>query len=136
MTRSRELRGLVSFAGTLALCCVLSSSTSVQAATNTFETVGDWSTPGNWSLSHVPTNGEDVVINANVTNFSGTASLASYTLNAGKTHTFQGWDSPITATVVTVNGTMTHNIQSATTTNGAGLWIPDNRVLSDILSTR
>lgn len=128
MTGSRDIQSLVALAGTLALCFVLSSATPAQAATNTFETVGAWSTPGNWNLSHVPTNGEHVVIDANVTNSSGTASLASYTLNAGKTHTFQGWDSALTATVVTVNGTMTHKPQTATSTNGAGLWIPDSRV--------
>lgn len=98
------------------------------SATNTFTTAGDWQLAGNWSSNSVPTNGEDVLINANVSLTNSTAVLANYVLSAGITHTFLGTNTSLIASNVTVLGTMTHSNNTATTTNQSGQWIPDNRV--------
>ncbi len=112
----------------LAACLVGLTATWGQAS-NTFTNSGDWMTAANWSSGTVPGDGEDVIINANVTLTNATAALASYTLNAGKTNTFVGWSNTVlTATVVNVSGTITHTNESATTTNALGAWIPDMRV--------
>ena len=98
----------------------------VQADINTWSGSGYWTNAGSWSLGHVPTNGEDVVVNGMVTSTVSSAALGSYTLNAGKTNTFDGWDLVLTATVVTVNGTITHTPN--TDTNKSDGWQPNSRV--------
>jgi hypothetical protein len=101
------------------------------SAANTFTNSGGyWDVPGNWDLGHVPTNGEDAVINANVTLTNSTANLGVYTLNSGKTNTFGGTNTILTASNVVINGTITHNPQTDVTgTPGVyGDWTMDHRV--------
>ncbi len=99
-------------------------------AANTFTAVSgnDWNTLVNWSAGIVPTNGESVVINDNVTLTNSTASLASLSVATGKTLTFDGWDTVLNASAVSVTGTVTHAQNSATTTNSLGVWVPNARV--------
>ena len=98
-------------------------------AANTFTAVsGDWNVPGNWSEGIVPTNGETVVINGNATLTNSTGALASLAVAAGKTLAFDGWDTVLTATTVSITGTVTHAQNTATTTNSLGQWVPNARV--------
>ena len=98
------------------------------AATVTFITAGDWNNAANWDTGSVPVAGDDVIVDSDVTLTSATPALASYTLNAGATHTFDGWDSLLSATSVTIQGTMTHAQNTATATNSLGNWVPNARV--------
>ena len=99
------------------------------SAVNTFTAAsGDWNTPGNWSEGIAPTNGESVVIDGNVSLTASTALLSSMTVNAGKTLTFDGWDTLLTATTVTIDGTVTHAQNTAAATNSLGAWVPNARV--------
>ncbi len=113
----------------LCAAATLSLSASVALATNTFTVVSgnDWNTPANWSAGHVPTDGEDVVINGNVTLTNATAALASYTLNSGKSQMLDGWYTVLSAAVVNVTGTMTHTNNLATNAV-EGVWVPNARV--------
>ena len=76
-------------------------------AANTFTAVSgsDWNTAANWSEG-VPVAGQDVVINGNATLTNATPALASMTVNSGKTLTFNGWSTLLSADAVVVNGTM------------------------------
>ncbi|NLE41837.1 MAG: hypothetical protein GX615_08410, partial [Lentisphaerae bacterium] len=47
---------------------------------------------------------------------------------SAKTLTFDGWDTLLTATTVTIAGTVTHAQNTATTTNSLGVWVPNARV--------
>ena len=90
-----------------------------------------WSGNGNWGDAYwspsAPVDGDDAVISSGaVTVNVNTAYLSSFTNNA--TVVFNGWSTILYATNDTVNGTVTHLAQSATTTNGSGAWVPDNRV--------
>lgn len=98
---------------------------------NTNLNAGAWSAGGTWSLGRQPIAGDDVVIAVSITNNQAAppaGAMASLTVNAGRTLTFSGWNSGLTATVVTVNGTITHLPQSITVTNVAGEWLPDHRL--------
>ncbi len=98
-------------------------------AINTFMAVsGDWNAPENWSVVIVPTNGESVVINGNVSLTNSTEALASLTVNSTKKITFDGWNTVLNAEIVTISGTITHAQNSATSTNSLGLWVPNARV--------
>ncbi|HEX3151280.1 MAG TPA: LamG-like jellyroll fold domain-containing protein [Gemmataceae bacterium] len=59
----------------------------VTPVTNTWSLAGDglWSVPGNWSQNHIPTSGEDVVIDTNytVTHDTGSDSVNSLALSNG-----------------------------------------------------
>ena len=69
---------------------------------------GYWHAGANWSLGHIPTDGENVAIAANVQLTNATAALASYTLSASITNTFSGGTNTVlTATDVTIDGTIT-----------------------------
>lgn len=96
----------------------------------TWTGTGDWNSAANWTEG-VPAAGDEVVIAGNVVLTNATPPLASYTLNAGATHTFDGWDTKLNAATVTINGTMTHEQNSAATTNASGAWVPDARVWID-----
>ena len=98
-------------------------------AANTFTAVSgsDWNTAANWSEG-VPVAGQAVVIDGNATLTNATPALSSMTVNADKTLTFDGWDTLLTATTVTIAGTVTHAQNTATTTNSLGAWIPNARV--------
>ena len=76
-------------------------------AANTFTAVSgnDWNTAANWSEG-VPAAGQEVVVNGNATLTNATPALASMTVNSGKTLTFNGWSTLLSADAVVVNGTM------------------------------
>ena len=102
-------------------------------AANTFTVVSgnDWNTADNWSDGidhHVPLAGEEVIINGNVVMTNSPAALESYTLNSGKFHTFDGWDTVLTTKVAILTGTLTHTNNLATSTNSLGVWTPNARV--------
>ncbi len=88
---------------------------------------GNWSDSGTWGGS-VPIAAEDVIVATghSVTVDVATASINTLTHNG--TLIFTGWNNALTAAEVTLNGTVTHLIQSATVTNLYGGWTPDNRV--------
>lgn len=111
----------------LSMAAVLALASAAQAVTWTATVGGNWTNAATWG-GGTPGNGDGAVINSgvSVTVDVSTASLNSFTNNG--TLTFAGWNTVLTSTVVTVNGTITHPAQSATTTNGSGQWIPDNRV--------
>ena len=97
------------------------------AGTVTATANGNWSAPGTWSA--VPQAGDDVIVGAGraVTADVTTVWMTSFT-NSGSL-VFTGTNTALRATNVTVSaGTVTHLPQSASTTNPAGLWVPDNRV--------
>ena len=98
-------------------------------AANTFTAVSgsDWNTAANWSEG-VPVAGQAVVIDGNATLTNATPALASLTVNSAKTLTFDGWDTLLSATTVTIAGTVTHAQNTAATTNSLGAWVPNARV--------
>lgn len=51
-----------------------------------------------------------------------------FEVSAGATLEVSGTNAPIRAREVLIGGTLTHQPQSATATNAAGEWVPDNRV--------
>src|ERR1035437_5946085 len=112
----------------VAMATMLAFASAAQATPWTATVGGFWTNAATWGGGGTPGNGDDAVINSgvSVTVDVSTASLNSFT-NTG-TLTFVGWNTVLTSTVVTVNGTITHLGQSATTTNGSGQWVPDNRV--------
>ena len=107
--------------------CVMALAVRVAAEANTWTGEGDWHSPtGNWSLGHVPLNGESVVIAGNVTLSQPSAALHSYVIDPGYTHTFDGWGTVLSSEVVTVKGTVTHAVNNDTVdTDG---WTPNARV--------
>ncbi len=103
----------------LALAGVAQAATSVRG--------GSWSDSGTWGGS-VPIAAEDVIV---ATGHSVTVDVATASLNtltSDGTLVFTGWNNALTAKEVTLNGSVTHLIQSATVTNALGQWVPDNRV--------
>lgn len=96
------------------------------AAITTNTSAGDW-TAVTWNPS-IPTDGDTVVINSNVTLTTATPALADLTINSGKTISIASTNGLIRAANVTVSGNITHNAQSATTTNAAGGWDIDSWV--------
>jgi len=106
-------------------------TTGAWAASRTTATNGNWSAVGTWDGgAQIPQDGDDVTIGHTVTQDVSSAALASVTINAGKTLTFTGWTTALTATVVTVNGTITHLAQPDTsgTVNDPSTWDRDHRV--------
>ncbi len=93
----------------------------------------DWFNPTNWSGELLPGATDDVFV---VTNGIGgptlTGSVAVLTLTlSNKTLLFQGTNTILTASNVTVagsSGKITHSAQETTSTNAAGLWIPNHLV--------
>ncbi len=85
---------------------------------------------GNWNdaiwNNGAPAAGDEVTVGHAVTLTNSTPELATFQNNA--TLTFGGWNTALRATTVTVNGTITHNAQTATAVGGGGLWVPDNRL--------
>ena len=114
-------------AGILALAILLLAGCppSLWAAT-TFSGTGNWNDTARWSGSAVPGPGEDVIVAGNVTLTNATASLNSYVLNAGNTHTIVGTNSILHAGAINIYGTVTHSNNTATATNTIGLWVADN----------
>ena len=119
-----KLQHLYRMAACSACFCILGAAN----AANTFTAAsGDWNTPGNWD-GGVPVAGQEVVINGSATLTNATPALASLTVNASKTLTFDGWNTLLSATTVTIVGTVTHAQNTATTTNSLGQWVPNARV--------
>ena len=83
----------------------------ILSATNTTQVAGDWQEASTWDQGHVPSSGEDVVINHDILITSSSASLNSLTVNATKTLTFTNWTTTVTAANVTIatNATVTHS---------------------------
>ena len=108
-----------------AMACFFGGPQSQAANTFTAISGSDWNTAANWSEG-VPAAGQEVVINGDVMLTNATPLLISCTLNAGATQTFNGWDSVLNASVVTINGTMTH--APNTDSDGADGWTPNVRV--------
>ena len=110
---------------------------SVSSAVTSFSTIGTiaewtsiadgmWTNPATWNVPGVPRAGAPVTVNHAVTLDVATPELSSVTVNVGKTLTFDGWDTVLTADTVTISGTVTH-VQN-TDTNGIDGWTPDARV--------
>jgi len=99
-------------------------ASSVLGQTNTWNggTNSNWGTAGNWSLGHIPTAAEDVVIPNSVTNNPISINVAAvcktFTMNGGTT----------TATV-NFSGTNSMTVSGAVTIN-AGTGTGDNKILN------
>ncbi len=100
----------------------------ISVGSNGTVAAGDWWGLTNWSRGRPPVDGDTVYIANNTIISNSSRALVSLTVNAGSTLTFYGTNTSITATDITINGTVTHPIQSALTTNADGRWYPDNRV--------
>jgi len=87
-------------------------------------TTGAWDGPV-WT-PHAPNAGDVAVLKHSLTLSNATVSLAACTNTAGTTLTFGTTNAVLNATVVWVDGTLTHNVESAMTTNALGQWIKDN----------
>jgi len=111
----------------LIACALIATANSSSALTVTATSNGRWADASTWDI-RVPSAGDDVVVPSSriVTNDAPTASLSS--LSVAGSLVFSGWDSPVTAATVTIDGSVTHLTNSATTTNASGGWVPDNRV--------
>ena len=93
----------------LVMGMVLFPASVALAEPNTFlPATGNWNLAGNWS-DGVPSEGQDVLIPAGKTVVLdvATANLASFEIAAGATVQVDGWDNWITATTVSVKGTLT-----------------------------
>lgn len=90
----------------------------------------DWFAPFNWDLLMVPVAGQIVTLPAGSTvRLSGpTPALADFTIETNAVLTFDGWNSPLEATNLTVAGTVTHLPQAVLTTNASGQWVPEHRI--------
>ncbi len=117
----------------LSVCLLLGAWSAAWATGNTWTGNGDgtnWSDPLNWS-SGEPDAGHVVAIGsgASVLLTNATAELAAFTISDAATLTFDGWDSALTATEMTIAGTLTHLAQTATEPDPeTGEWIPDHRI--------
>ncbi len=120
MTRRARVRAFAAswaFAA-LALTCPAQKTTVTTGA-------GNWN-DAIWG-NGAPADGDTVVIAHAVALTNSTPALAAFTNN--NTVTFTGWGTVLSAQVVVVNNTITHNAQTATATNTSGLWVPDNRIV-------
>jgi hypothetical protein len=109
---------------------LLSMVVTASAVTNTWTGTGDWfADTANWSEGVVPQPGDDVVIQSgSVTLTNDTLLLNAFTQKGG-TLTFSNIAAVVRAgDVVITNGTVTHVVNSATTTNESALWPVDGRV--------
>jgi hypothetical protein len=96
-----------------------------EAAARTTIGNGNWSSTAIWDgASQKPQAGDTVTIGHNVTLDESTPALSCLTVDANKTLTCVGMTIKVEATTVTVNGTITHPVQ----TDGTAPWVPDNRV--------
>ncbi len=91
----------------------------------------NWFDGQNWSPNNIPQPADEVTItNVTTVRLTNSATVASL-LVSNATVTFYGTNTILTASNVVVagtNGRITHAIQTATTTNEAGLWLPSNLV--------
>ena len=90
---------------------------------------GNWTNTSFWAGGILPSAGEGVLIsNGTVTVTSAPPALAYLTVSNSAGLTFDGWNSSVTASNIFIYGTVTHNPNTATTTNGVGQWVPNARV--------
>ncbi len=120
-TMRRHVLMMTALLAALGLAGVAEAVTSVRG--------GAWNDPGTWGDS-VPGIGANVIV---ATGHSVTVDVATATMNTftgDGTVVFTGWNNTLTATEVTLNGTVTHLDQSdiAGTPGVYADWIPDNRV--------
>lgn len=108
-------------------CLVLLLASLSARGINTFTAAsGDWDDPANWLEGVVPGEGADVIINGNATLTNSTPQLASLVVNSNMSITFDRWDTLLSATTITVNGTLKH-VQNSDTNSVDG-WTPNARV--------
>jgi hypothetical protein len=90
----------------------------------------DWFAPYNWDLLMIPVAGQIVTIPAGSTVRinDATPALGSLSLATNSTLTFEGWNSSLEATTMTINGTLTHLPQTVTEPNELGEWVPQHRI--------
>jgi hypothetical protein len=117
----RTIIGVLGLAGLIFACPVFAATTA------TTTQAGDWSNPATWISGYIPQDDDTAIVNHNITLTNNTARLAACTINAGKTNTFCTLDAVLNALQVTVQGTLTHTNNTATSTVG-GLWVPNGRV--------
>jgi hypothetical protein len=124
----KRINGKAAGIGITALMAFVMTTQVAQAYTRTTAAAGYWTNTATWVDSLPPAANDDVVIDHAVTLDVSPPVLASCSNNA--TLTFVGWQTVLTATVVIVNGTITHPPQSDTNGVGGvyGDWTPDNRV--------
>ena len=94
------------------------------AGSNATVISGDWNAVGTWSLGRPPITGDDVYLDHAMVLTNPTPVLASLTVNAGKTLTFNGTNNSVTASNVYVNGTVMHPENRDT----AAPWVLTHRV--------
>ncbi len=110
-------------------CVIITIMTmNVQAAQRSTVAAGLWTNAAIWTDGILPQGGDDVSVDHAVTLDQSTPGLNSFVNNAE--FTFEGWNTQLQATEVTVNANITHPVQSDT--NGTigvySSWTPDNRV--------
>ncbi len=128
-TRNRETYAIYGMLCATALCL------NALGQTHTWKDVSvdsDWFNAANWDGDgQVPGTGAEVLIppGAAILLTNQTAQLNAFTMNGG-TLTFSNWTTRLRATEVVLDNTatLTHPVQSATSTNTLGEWIPDARV--------
>ena len=94
------------------------------AGANVTTNAGDWNDGAIWSLKRRPLAGDDVTVTNAVALSNSTDILRSFTISNNATLTFKNWNTTLSATDVTIYGTITHNTNTAT----VAPWVPDNRV--------
>ncbi len=112
----------------IGLVGLLASAPAFAGVTVHTTAAGDWHTPGTWVGSYVPQDTDTAIVDHNVTLTNTTALLAAFTVTTGKVVTFSTTNAIVNAAEVTVNGQITHNVNSATATNSSGQWVMDNWV--------
>jgi hypothetical protein len=90
--------------------------------------IGLWSDDTQWTNGVPVAGGEAVIVRGTATLASASADLASFTMKGGML-VFTGLEACVSAVEVAItNGTVTHVVNSATTTNLDGTWPVDGRV--------
>jgi hypothetical protein len=117
--RNRRLRAFT-VAMALMLIPVMASAIPCTATTN-----GYWTNGVTWGGT-IPQAGDDATINNGVTVTANVSTVSLNSLTENGRLVFSGWNTVVTSTTVTVNGTVTH--LGNTDTNGADGWTPDNRI--------
>lgn len=105
-------------------------TTPVGYSTRTAVASGLWNDPAVWSPAGVPKAGNAVTIPAGVTvtNAIETSTVDSLVVEDGATLVFDGWGAHLRVGDLTVAGTLTHVVNSATAASADGSWTPNGRV--------